>query len=82
MAKSPIKKDTLMESIAKNEKTLDKMQKKVLDQVLLVLARDIDKARADSNVKINEIELMCENFRKEISQLELIVGRIKDRMGL
>ena len=82
MAKSPIKKDTLMESIAKNEKTLDKMQKKVLDQVLLVLARDIDKARADSNAKINEIELMCENFRKEISQLELIVGRIKDRMGL
>ena len=82
MAKSPIKKDTLMESIAKNEKTLDKMQKKVLDQVLLVLARDIDKARADSNVKINEIELMCENFRKEIHQLELVVDRIKDRMGL
>ena len=82
MAKSPIKKDTLMESIAEGEKTLDKMQKKVLDQVLLVLARDIDKARADSNAKINEIELMCENFRKEISQLELIVGRIKDRMGL
>ena len=82
MAKSPIKKDTLMESIAESEKTLDKMQKKVLDQVLLVLARDIDKARADSNVKINEIELMCENFRKEIHQLELVVDRIKDRMGL
>ena len=58
MAKSPIKKDTLMESIAKNEKTLYAMQKKVLDQVLLVLARDIDKimlsAENSIGLKLND----------------------------